>query len=144
MGIALSYVFSQPQMGEFGGDLLGSGVFLVVAWVGLWYPLDLLFIAREQANRDVEDALDFYLAEDAELAALGFIDALQKAYAHIGRHPATGSPRYAHELNLPGLRFWPLKRYPYLVFYVEREGMIDVWRVLHTARDLPAWMSPRD
>ena len=24
--------------------------------------------------------------------------------------------RYAHELNLPGLRFWPLARYPHLVF----------------------------
>ena len=26
-------------------------MFLVVAWVGLWYPLDLLFIAREQAKQ---------------------------------------------------------------------------------------------
>ena len=33
--------------------LLGNGVFLVVAWVGLWYPLDLLFIAREQAKREM-------------------------------------------------------------------------------------------
>jgi toxin ParE1/3/4 len=57
-------------------------------------------VPREQAHRDVEDAVAHYLAEDAEAAALGFIDALEKAYIHIGRHPATGSPRYAHELNL--------------------------------------------
>ena len=97
-------------------------------------------VPREQAKQDVEDAVACYLGEDAESAALGFIDALEKAYAHIGRHPSTGSPRYAHELNLPGLRSWPLARYPYLVFYVERPDHIDVWRVLHGQRDIPAWM----
>ena len=45
-----------------------------------------------------------------------------------------------HELNLPGLRFWPLTRYPHLVFYVERPDHIDVWRVLHGTRDIPQWM----
>jgi len=52
-GIVLSYVFTQPYVGEFPKELLGDGVFLVVAWVGLWYPLDVLFIAREQAKREV-------------------------------------------------------------------------------------------
>ena len=52
-GIGLSYLFQRPVMGEFANNLLGSGVFLVVAWVGLWYPLDLLFIAREQAKREI-------------------------------------------------------------------------------------------
>lgn len=45
-----------------------------------------------------------------------------------------------HDLNLPGLRAWPLTRYPYLVFYVERSDHVDVWRVLHAQRDIPAWM----
>jgi toxin ParE1/3/4 len=100
--------------------------------------------SREQANRDVEDAISHYLSEDAEHAALGFVDALEQAYAHIGRHPSTGSPRYAHELNLPGLRSWPLTRYPYLVFYMEHADRIDVWRVLHGQRDIPAWMQAPD
>ncbi len=52
-GIALSYLFARPEMGEVANQLLGNGVFLVVAWVGLWYPLDLLFIAREQAKREM-------------------------------------------------------------------------------------------
>ncbi|MBF0219494.1 MAG: type II toxin-antitoxin system RelE/ParE family toxin [Gammaproteobacteria bacterium] len=97
-------------------------------------------VPRELANRDIDDAITYYLSENAEQAALGFVDALEQAYAHISRHPATGSPRYAHELNLPSLRFWPLARYPYLVFYVERPEHIDVWRVLHGQRDIPAWM----
>jgi len=69
-----------------------------------------------------------------------FIAALERAYAHLGRQPATGSPRWAHELGLPGLRAWPLTRSPYLVFHVERAGHVDVWRVLHTHRDIAAWM----
>lgn len=102
-------------------------------------------IPRQLALQDVEEALAHYLEEGAESAALGFIDALAQAYQHIGRHPATGSPRYAHELNLPGLRFWPLTKYPHLVFYMERTNHIDVWRVLHGQRDLPAWMQgPED
>jgi toxin ParE1/3/4 len=95
-------------------------------------------VPRAGANQDVEEAIAYYLAEDAGSAALGFIDALEKAYAHVGRLPHAGSPRYAHELDIPGLRSWPLKRYPHLVFYIERDDHIDVWRVLHTQRDLPA------
>jgi toxin ParE1/3/4 len=101
-------------------------------------------VPREQANQDVDEAVAYYLGEGAEQAALGFIDALEQAYTHISRHPATGSPRYAHELNLPGLRAWPLTRYPHLVFYVERPDHIDVWRVLHGQRDIPAWMQEPD
>jgi toxin ParE1/3/4 len=97
-------------------------------------------VPREQANRDIEDAVAYYLGEGAERAALGFIDELEEAYFHISRHPGTGSMRYAHELNLPGLRFWPLTRFPYVVFYFEQSDRIDVWRVLHGQRDIPAWM----
>lgn len=96
---------------------------------------------RALAVADVDHAIRYYLQEAGPEVALGFIDELEQAYTHLGRHPATGSPRYAHELNLPGLRSWPLTRYPYLVFYVEQRDHVDVWRVLHSARDVPAWLS---
>lgn len=95
---------------------------------------------RELANQDVDEAIAFYLSEGADQAAFGFIDALEGAYAHIARHPTTGSARYGHELDLAGLRSWPLARFPYLVFYVERADHIDVWRVLHAERNIPTWM----
>jgi toxin ParE1/3/4 len=97
-------------------------------------------IPRALANRDVDEAITWYLNENAKQAALGLVGALERAYSHIARHPAAGSTRYALELNLPGLRSWPLKTYPYLVFYVERADHIDVWRVLHCQRDIPAWL----
>ncbi len=84
-------------------------------------------IPRELANRDVDNAIAYYLEEQAEKAALGFIDALERAYKQV--------------LDLPALRSWPLQRYPYLVFYIEQEGHIDVWRVLHQMKDLPKWLS---
>jgi toxin ParE1/3/4 len=97
-------------------------------------------IPRVVANRDVDEAIEHYLKEAAPQAALGFIEALEQAYAHIGLHPASGSPRYAHELDLPSLRSWPLTHYPHIVFYIERSDHIDVWRVLHGQRDIPVWL----
>ena len=101
-------------------------------------------VPREQANQDIDEAIAYYLGEDGQQAALGFIDALQRAYAHISRRPVSGSLRHAHELNLPDLRAWPLARYHYLLFYVERPDHVDVWRVLHGRRDIPAWMREPD
>jgi toxin ParE1/3/4 len=97
-------------------------------------------VPRERASQDVEGVIVYYLGEGAESAALGFIDALEGAYIHISRHPGTGSTRYAHALNLPGLCFWPLTKFPCLVFYFEQTDCIDVWRVLHGQRDIPTWM----
>jgi toxin ParE1/3/4 len=97
-------------------------------------------VPRALAGRDVDEAIEYYVEQEAAQTALGFIEALERAYAHIARFPASGSPRYAHELNLPGLRCWPLSGYPFLVFYVDLDDRVDVWRVLHGQRDIPAWM----
>lgn len=97
-------------------------------------------VAREVARRDIDEAIDHYLLETGERAALDFIAALERAYGHIGRNPDAGSPRYAAELGLPGLRMWPLRRFPHLVFYVVEADRIDVWRVLYGERDVPQWL----
>lgn len=97
-------------------------------------------ILRARADRDVQEAIDFYLGEGSRQAALKFVDALEQALRHIERHPATGSSRYAHDLDLPGLRCWQLKGYPHLLFYVEGDDHLDVWRVLHGSRDIPLWL----
>lgn len=100
-------------------------------------------VRRARSDADVTEAIDHYLLESAATAA-GFIDALEEAYRHIQGWPATGSPRHAHALDLPGLRFWRLTRYPYLVFYVEKVERIEVWRVLHASRDIPQWLQQAD
>src|SRR5262249_8555384 len=101
-------------------------------------------VPRDRANRDVDDAVSTYLNEHAEAAALGLVDALEDAYALLSGHPAIGAPRYEHERDIPGLRSWPLPRFPYVIFYIEQEDHIEVWRVLHGRRDIPALMQEPD
>ncbi len=98
-------------------------------------------VPRKLAKQDVDAAVDHYLREGRRQAALGVIEALKGAYSHIGRQPDGGSPCYARDRNVLGLPFWSLIRYLGLVFYIERADHIDVWRVLHSQRDMLAWMS---
>jgi toxin ParE1/3/4 len=97
-------------------------------------------VLRDLARQDVDEAIDNYLLDGAAQAALNFVDALEKAYRHIARYPASGSPRYAHELDISELRGWPIQRSPFIIFYVEQSDHVDVWRVLHGRRDIPAWL----
>ncbi len=101
-------------------------------------------IPRKRAQQDIEEAIAHYLQEASDQVAFRFIDALEHAYIHISRHPATGSPRYAHELNIAELRTWPLPRFPFLIFYITRPDHIDVLRVLHVQRDIPTWQQADD
>jgi toxin ParE1/3/4 len=95
-------------------------------------------VPREQALQDIEAAVDYYVREAGGKVAVGFIDALERTYASIARHPDAGTSRYGIELALPGLRCKSIRRYPYLVFYIDQGSQIEVWRVLHGVRDIPA------
>lgn len=97
-------------------------------------------ILRDAARRDVDAHLDDYLTTVGEKVALRFVPALEAALQTMAIHRGAGSPRYAHEQDLPGLRSRGLDRFPFRVFYLEREDVIDVWRVLDARRDIPAWL----
>jgi len=94
-------------------------------------------IRSARASADILSALEFYMTE-APHVATGFIAALEKAVGQIERQPGVGSPRYAHELDIPGLRHWGLSRFPYALFYLEHEDRLDVIRLVHMSRDIPA------
>lgn len=93
-------------------------------------------VLREAARGDLEQATDWLLAEAGQGAALAFIDAAQAAMRRIAERPGTGSARWSHELDLPGLRSMRVKGHDWLVFYITFDDRIDVWRVLHGARDI--------
>jgi toxin ParE1/3/4 len=88
--------------------------------------------------RDVEQAVDYYAREAGERVALEFLEELRRAYRFIANAPAAGSPFHGQALNLQSLRSRILQRYPYIIFYIECQDHIDVWRVLHAQRDIPA------
>lgn len=100
-------------------------------------------VLRQQAEQDISEAVEHYRSEAGQTVALALIAELARVLTRMTTHPGAGSSRYAHDLGLPGLRFQLLRRYPYLVFYVEQENSIDVWRVLHGHRDIPAWIGDR-
>lgn len=97
---------------------------------------------RSLAAADIEAASDYYLDHVSEQTALEFIDAVERSIRRISRNPNVGSLNFAYELALPDLRAWPLRRFPYVVFYVATSDEIDVWRVLHSRRDLPTALQP--
>jgi len=101
-------------------------------------------VPRAKARTDAELAVEYYLDEAGADVAFSFIEALEHAYTFIGQMPAAGSPRWSHELNLPGLKSIGLKGFPWLVFYLEFETHVDVWRVLHAKRDMPVWLADAD
>jgi len=101
-------------------------------------------VLRERARHDIDGAVAHYLTEAGSVVALAFVDAVEDALRRVGERPGAGSPRFAHELDIPELRFLAAGKFPYLVFYVERDAEVDVWRILHGARDVPVWMREPD
>lgn len=93
---------------------------------------------RQRAIKDADGAFDYLQGEAPPGTAENFVAALERAFGLLARHPLTGSLRFAFELDIPNLRTWPLERFPYLIFYAVSDDRIDVWRILHTSRDLPA------
>ncbi len=102
-------------------------------------------IPRQVVTRDIQDILRYYLQpEDGQALALRFIEAFQTELKHVEEFPAIGSPRLGEQLSLPGLRSIQMPGIPYIVFYEELDQTIDVWRILHARRDLPAYLISDD
>lgn len=95
-------------------------------------------IRRKLARRDLEDAIDYYCGEGGEALELRFIDAMEQTLGLIAEMPGIGLPHYAEILQRSGLHCFGVKRFPYLVFYIEHPDRIDVLRILHRRRDIPA------
>lgn len=97
---------------------------------------------RTVAQHDVEAAVRHLRDEAGTSTAAALVDAFEHAIGALRDHPGLGSPRFSTELELPGLRAWPLQRFRYVIFYLFDDEEIDVWRVLHTRRDLPRSFHP--
>jgi toxin ParE1/3/4 len=95
-------------------------------------------IRRQRARSDVEDAAYYYYENGGEVLELRFIDAVEETFSLVAEMPGIGSPRYAEILQRSGLRCFRVKRFPYLVFYIEHPDRIDMLRILHQRRDIPA------
>lgn len=99
---------------------------------------------RALAAADLEDAADYYRGHAGEQVALDFVGAVQAAFRLISSGPGIGSLRYSYDLDIPGLCAVPITWFDHAVFYVETDELVDVWRILHTRREIPETLREPD
>lgn len=97
-----------------------------------------LNILRSAARKGIAGIFDWYEANAGVEVALSFVEAVEKAAAHIVAHPASGSPNWRHHAGMQNLRTWPIKGFPHLAFYLDGPVGPAFIRVLHAARDIPS------
>jgi toxin ParE1/3/4 len=83
---------------------------------------------------DLQTAAQF-IHWDNPAAANSFIDAAYDTFEFLAHNPGLGRERL--DLDFPGVRSWRVKGFRrYLIFYYVKPDRIQIWRVLHGARDL--------
>jgi toxin ParE1/3/4 len=97
-------------------------------------------VTRRAADEDLDLAFGYYLREAGPEIAEAFINEFDRSTSHLSRFPLSGSLRFEHALSIPELRHWPLRRFPYVIFYFDKERSVEIWRVLHGRADMSAWL----
>lgn len=90
---------------------------------------------RQRADEDIEQAQAFY-GDKSVTVEDAFIDEIEATMARIARDPHLGrsAKRFT---SCPGLRYYRLARFPYLMFYLDLGDRCEVVRVLYVHMDLP-------
>lgn len=85
------------------------------------------------AQKDLTSIFD-YIAQDSPRRALNFVDKLDDTITRLDRHPFLGRiPRHPR-LRDYGYRVLIIESY--LVFYIIRDRVIEVHRIVHGSRNL--------
>ena len=100
--------------------------------------MTLLITIRPRASIDLDEQSD-YIAQNNLDAALRFFDSARQSFSQLARTPGIGSPYEVSNPRLQGLRKWPVRGFEkYLIFYLVRDDRLEVVRIIHAARDIPA------
>ena len=93
---------------------------------------------RRVAEEDLAEAYRF-IGDDSPDAAERLLHAVETATHFLLEMPNAGTPREYAEVRLRRLRSWAISGFEaFLLFYRPVDDGIEVVRVLHSARDLPA------
>jgi toxin ParE1/3/4 len=83
---------------------------------------------------DLQTAARF-IHQDNLIAARSFLEAAYNTFEFLASNPGVGRQRA--DLGFPEVRSWRIGGFRrYLIFYRELPDRIQIWRVLHGARDL--------
>src|SRR5688572_15118278 len=95
-------------------------------------------LQRPQADLDTLDLGEFIAVDDPE-AGDRFFAAVEKSYGLLARFPDLGTPWRSRRVKYPGLRWTPVQGFPnHLIFYVHRNEIVEVIRLVHGAQNLHA------
>jgi plasmid stabilization system protein ParE len=87
-------------------------------------------------DSDVLDAAEWYDGRQPNLGS-DFLARVRKAVNRL-----TADPERRTSVDF-GVRYWPVERFPYVVFYDVTESEVLVLGVMHTSRDSKKWLSRR-
>ena len=80
-------------------------------------------------------AIARYIHQDNPMAARLFLEAAYDSFEFLSQNPGLGRQRA--DLGFSQVRSWRVAGFQrYLIFYRELPDRIQIWRVLHGARDL--------
>ncbi|PYL80108.1 MAG: hypothetical protein DMF21_10275 [Verrucomicrobia bacterium] len=87
-------------------------------------------------EQDLPDIYAF-IADRDPAAAERVLDAMERTFQELARHPDSGAPYPTRNRKLQGLRMFPVSDFPnYLVFYRVETASIRILYVTHGARHL--------
>ena len=93
---------------------------------------------KPEVRRDLVEQAD-YISRDNLNAALRFLDAAEKTFNFLAANNQSGQRCGFQQPETASLRVWPIEGYGnHLVFYQPTDEGIEIWRVLHGARDIEA------
>ena len=87
-------------------------------------------------DSDVLDAAEWYDGRQPDLGS----DFLTRVRRAVNRLIADPERRTSIDF---GVRYWPVERFPYVVFYDLTESEVLILGVMHTSRDPKKWLSRR-
>ena len=92
-----------------------------------WEESEFIFCDLQTAARRIR--------QDNPSAARAFLEAAYGTFEFLARNPGVGRQR--GDLGFPEIRSWRIAGFRrYLIFYRELPNRVQIWRVLHGARDL--------
>lgn len=98
-------------------------------------------VLRPRAEIDLIEITQWYAEQGGLALGERFFDSARAAVKRIESSPGLGSPRWADFVDMPGLRSWPVDRFPVRWCYLERPDYIDVLRLLGERQDIEAILS---
>jgi toxin ParE1/3/4 len=93
------------------------------------------YFILEEADREIDAQVLFYAEHAGAVIAERFYAPLQCAFASLLANPGHGRAFESKHPALGGLRVWLVHGFPFLVYYREVAGGIEIVHVLHGARD---------